>query len=125
VLRGIERNWFQREIAEAAFREQQRYESGDLVKVGVTEFVEPDEPIDTLVIAAETELEQAARVRALRARRDSSEAARALGDLARAARSDRNLMEPLIACARAKCTEGEITRELAGIFGTYKETSAF
>ena len=36
VLAGIEQGWFQRRIAESAFQEQRRYESGDLVKVGVT-----------------------------------------------------------------------------------------
>ena len=51
VLEGIEQGWFQRRIAESAFEEQRRYESGDLVKVGVTDFVDANEnPIDTLVI---------------------------------------------------------------------------
>ncbi len=51
VLEGIEQGWFQRRIAESAFQEQRRYESGDLVKVGVTRFVDANEtPIDTLVI---------------------------------------------------------------------------
>ena len=35
VLAGIERGWFQQRIADAAFEEQRRYETGDLVKVGV------------------------------------------------------------------------------------------
>ncbi len=34
VLAGIERGYFQQEIAESAFREQERYERGDLVKGG-------------------------------------------------------------------------------------------
>ena len=38
VLAGIERGWFQQEIAESAFREQRRYEAGDLVQVGVNAF---------------------------------------------------------------------------------------
>ena len=35
VLAGIEQGWFQQQIADAAFEEQRRYETGDLVKVGV------------------------------------------------------------------------------------------
>ena len=59
VLEGIEQGWFQRRIAESAFREQERYEAGDLVKVGVTDFVDANEaPIDTLVIGEETERDQ-------------------------------------------------------------------
>jgi methylmalonyl-CoA mutase N-terminal domain/subunit len=42
-----------------------------------------------------------------------------------AATTDANLMEPLIACARARCTEGEIVGALASVFGTYRETPAF
>jgi (2R)-ethylmalonyl-CoA mutase len=45
--------------------------------------------------------------------------------LKEAATTDANLMERLIACARARCTEGEIVGALASVFGTYRETSAF
>src|SRR5207244_329825 len=63
MLAGIERGYFQSEIADAAFREQELYEKGRLVKVGVNEFVNPDEvPIDTLVIGPETERRQLRRV---------------------------------------------------------------
>ena len=62
VLAGIERGWFQQQIADAAFAEQRRYESGDLVKVGVNAFVASDEePIDTLVIGPEGERRNARR----------------------------------------------------------------
>src|SRR5437773_7317356 len=64
MLTGIERGYFQSEIAEAAYREQTLYEKGRLVKVGVNEFVNEDEdPIDTLVIAPEVEGRQVAGVR--------------------------------------------------------------
>src|SRR5207249_9309884 len=42
ILAGIDRGYFQQEIAESAYREQPRYEKGRLVKVGVNEFVEAD-----------------------------------------------------------------------------------
>jgi methylmalonyl-CoA mutase N-terminal domain/subunit len=38
VLSGIERGWFQGAIAESAFAEQRRYETGDLVQAGVHVF---------------------------------------------------------------------------------------
>src|SRR5437773_8799660 len=67
MLVGIERGYFQGEIADAAFREQELYEKGRLVKVGVNEFVNPDEkPLDILVIPPETEDSQVASVRRLR-----------------------------------------------------------
>jgi methylmalonyl-CoA mutase N-terminal domain/subunit len=126
VLEGIERGWFQRRIAESAFREQQRYESGDLVRVGVTDFVDANEPpIETLVIGEETERAQVEAVRRVRAARDADAAGTALVQLKEAATTDVNLMEPLVACARARCTEGEIVGALATVFGTYREQPAF
>ena len=126
VLEGIEQGWFQRRIAESAFREQERYEAGDLVKVGVTDFVDANEaPIDTLVIGEETERDQVAAVRRTRADRDGAAAEEALLALKEAATTDVNLMEPLLACARARCTEGEIVSALGSVFGTYRETPAF
>ncbi len=126
VLAGIERGEFQQAIAESAWREQERYASGDLVKVGVTAFVEQDEsPIDVLVIPAEVEAEQVRRVREVRTRRDADAAERALTALAGSARTQENLVPPLVECARASCTQGEIVETLRGVFGTYTETPRF
>jgi methylmalonyl-CoA mutase, N-terminal domain len=126
VLAGIDAGYFQQEIAESAFLEQQRYEKGRLVKVGVTDFVEHDEsPIDVLVIGPEVEREQAGRVTDLRAERDADVARAALTRLTEAARGDDNLVEPLVDCARAMCTEGEIVSALREVFGSYEETPRF
>jgi hypothetical protein len=34
-------------------------------------------------------------------------------------------MDPLLECARAGCTEGEIVGSLQRVFGTYTETPVF
>ncbi|MGH2590493.1 MAG: acyl-CoA mutase large subunit family protein [Actinomycetota bacterium] len=126
VLAGIERGHFQQEIAESAFREQERYERGDLVKVGVTEFVDEGEQLmDVLEISPETEPMQVERVRAVRERRDPRAAQAALERLAQLAATDANLVEPLVDCARALCTEGEIVDALRTVFGEYRETPRF
>jgi len=126
ILVGIERGHFQQEIAESAFREQERFERGDLVKVGVTDFVESDElPIEILEIGPEVERAQVDRLRAIRDGRDGAEAERALRRLTELAETDANLVEPLIDCARALCTEGEIVEALRGVFGSYTETPRF
>ena len=126
VLAGIERGYFQQEIAESAFAEQQRYERGDLVKVGVTRFVEgTDAAIDVLEISPEIEAEQVARVRAVRAARDEAAARAALDRLTEVATGEENMVEPLVDCARAMCTEGEVVSALEGVFGGYAETPHF
>jgi len=127
MLVGIERGYFQSEIADAAFREQELYEKGRLVKVGVNEFVNPHEgPIDTLIIGPETEEQQMARVAETRRGRDDETAGKALEALkASAAAEDENLVPPLVDCARAYCTEGEIVGALREVFGSYTETPRF
>jgi methylmalonyl-CoA mutase N-terminal domain/subunit len=126
VLTGIETGWFQHAIAESAFREQRRYESGDLTKVGVNAFVDRhDEPVETLVIGPEGEREQIATLTRLRAERDEPTARAALGSLVAAAGTDDNLIPPLVDCARNLCTEGEIVSALIGVFGDYRETPRF
>jgi methylmalonyl-CoA mutase, N-terminal domain len=127
VLVGIERGYFQSEIADAAYREQTRYEKGRLVKVGVNEFVDPDEsPIDVLKIGPEIEEGQIESVRRMRDGRDHDRAGTALERLKAAAIDEgENLMQPLIDCARAYCTEGEIVGALREVFGEYVETPRF
>jgi isobutyryl-CoA mutase large subunit len=126
VLEGIERGWFQQEIADASFREQRRAEAGELVRVGVNRFVDDDDgAVDILEIGHDVERQQVERVRSLRAERDPEAAERALSALTRLAQTDENLIERLVDCARAACTEGEIVRALASVFGEYRETPRF
>jgi methylmalonyl-CoA mutase cobalamin-binding domain/chain len=126
MLSGIERGYFQSEIADAAFREQTLFEKGKLIRVGVNEFSDPDEkPIDILVIGPETEGSQIRAVQAVRRARDDR-AERALAALRKAAGTDdENLVYPLVDCARAYCTEGEIVGALREVFGEYTETPRF
>jgi methylmalonyl-CoA mutase N-terminal domain/subunit len=126
MLVGIERGYFQSEIADAAYREQTLYEKGRLIKVGVNEFVDPGEgPIDVLVIGPETEVRQVESVTRMRAERNGAEAETALGALKAAAVTDENLIPFLVDCARAYCTEGEIVNALREVFGEYTESARF
>ena len=126
VLTGIEVGWFQQAIAESAFREQRRHESGDLMKVGVNAFVDQrDERVDTLVIGPEGERAQIESLTRLRADRDEPAARGALDALVAAANTDANLIPFLVDCARGLCTEGEIVSALIGVFGDYRETPRF
>jgi methylmalonyl-CoA mutase, N-terminal domain len=123
VLDGIESGWFQKEIAESAFSEQTRFETGDLIRVGVNAFEETDEPpIPTLVIGEQTQTEQREAVARTRASRDSQAAGSALERLVEIAEGDGNLLPPLIECAEARCTEGEIVAALGSVFGGYEES---
>ncbi len=57
---------------------------------------------------------------------DDPLAERALDELVAAARDERaDLIAPLIACARARCTEGETVAALQDVFGTWREAASF
>ncbi len=64
--------------------------------------------------------------KAARARRDGTEVQRTLAALRdHAAHPDHNLMGPLLDCARAHASEGEIVESLQQVFGDYRETPVF
>ena len=126
VIPAIEAGFFQREIADAAFRHQEQVDSGERLVVGVNAFEDPDEqPMEILRVDPEVEGRQIARLAEVRARRDAAEVERALGALRAAAEGDANLMEPLVACARAYASVGEMCDVLRGVFGLYRETPVF
>jgi methylmalonyl-CoA mutase N-terminal domain/subunit len=127
ALRGVETGWFTQRIAEAAFDEQRRVENGELVRIGVNAYADTEEPpLEILEIPLETERAQVAAVRRLRERRDAAAAQRSLDDLVAAAREpDAELIEPLVACARAGCTGGDVTQALQSVFGVWREAPAF
>ncbi len=120
-------NYPQREIADAAFTLQQQIDSAERVVVGVNSHVAEDEvPIPTLRVDPALERKQIGRLNAARAKRDAAEVERSLTALREhAAHEDRNLMEPLLDCARAHASEGEIIESLQQVFGDYSETPVF
>jgi methylmalonyl-CoA mutase, N-terminal domain len=126
MVEAIKQNYPQREIADASFRLQEEVERRERIIVGVNRYQQRGErELEILRIPAELERKQIDRVQSVRARRDAAAAERALATLREAAAGDRNLMEPLLDCARAHCSEGEIVESLQRVFGTYTETPVF
>jgi len=126
MVEAIKQSYPQREIAEASFRLQEEIERGERVIVGVNRYQQKgDRELAILRIPEELERKQIGRVQAVRARRDGEAVESALAELREAAAADRNLMEPLLDCARAHASEGEIVESLQRVFGTYTETPVF
>jgi methylmalonyl-CoA mutase, N-terminal domain len=127
MVEAVKRNYPQREIADAAFTLQQEIDAGERIVVGVNSFVATDEqPIPTLRVDPALERKQLGRLQAARAKRDGAAVERSLAALREdAAHPDRNLMAPLLACARAHASEGEIVESLQQVFGDYTETPVF
>ncbi|HEY0515674.1 MAG TPA: methylmalonyl-CoA mutase family protein [Solirubrobacteraceae bacterium] len=127
MVQAVKTNYPQREIADASFALQQEIDTGERVVVGVNRHVAAsEEPIPTLRVDPALERKQIERLQSARAGRDGAEVERTLAALREdAAHEQRNLMEPLLACARAHASEGEIVESLQQVFGDYAETPVF
>ncbi len=125
MVTAVERGFPQREIQEAAFRFQREVERKERVIVGVNEYVMDEKPVPILYIDETVEKEHVASVTALRQRRDTSVARRALQDLKDAARGRDNLMIPIMEASRAYATLGEMCDALRDVFGEYEEPPVF
>jgi methylmalonyl-CoA mutase N-terminal domain/subunit len=122
MVEAIEQGFPQREIAEASYRFQQAVEQRKKIIVGVNEFVQDDErPVPILYIDESTAERQLARLEHLRKTRDGDAVRRSLDALREAARGSANTMYPLLDCARAYVTVGEMCDALRDVWGEYEE----
>jgi methylmalonyl-CoA mutase N-terminal domain/subunit len=122
MVRAIEQGYPQREIERRAYEHQRAVDKRERIVVGVNEFVQADgEAAATEVLKVDPALErdQAARVQALRAKRDAGKASAAIAAIDRTARGDGNLVEPILAAVKASCTVGEIADALRAVFGEH------
>ena len=122
MVEAIEQGFPQREIADASYKFQQAIERREKVIVGVNDYVQEDEaPVPILYIDETTAEKQLGRLEELRRTRDRDAVNRALDALRDAARGDANTMYPLLDCARAYATVGEMCDALRDVWGEYEE----
>jgi len=117
----IERGFFQRELAEAAYRRQRAIDNGDKVLVGLNRYRDRDEKVSIPVfkVNPESERRQVQRLRELRMTRDTDAVARALAALEDAARRGENIIPTTIEAAKSYATLGEICDTLRKVYGSY------
>jgi methylmalonyl-CoA mutase N-terminal domain/subunit len=127
VISSIEAGFFQKEIADAAYRYQTELDRKEKIVVGVNDFVEEDEKIDIpiLHIPKEVEETQIKRLKELKASRDGEKVRKSLADLLKSAKDGTNLMPKILECARNNVTLGEMCNELKEVFGIYEEQTVF
>ena len=122
MVKAIEQGYPQLEIAESAYRDQQRFDSGEQVIVGVNKYTVPEErPLDILRIPMDLEERQIDRVRRFKQARDRAGVQAALERVRAAAASDANLMPPLVQAVQVGCTVGEISDVYRAVFGEYRD----
>ena len=126
VIPAIEKGWFQKEIAAAAYAYQREIDSGERKIVGVNAHT-VDEPVEIPILEMDPKgfERQCARLARLRKQRDVKKHTSALDAVQKAAEGDDNLMPHFITAVRADATLGELCEVLRGVFGEYREPSEF
>ncbi|MCU7511188.1 MAG: methylmalonyl-CoA mutase family protein [Ignavibacteria bacterium] len=127
VIGAIEAGYFQKEIADSAYRYQLELERKEKFIVGVNEFVEEEAKIDIpiLTISPEVEKKQIRRLSELRQSRNQEKVDESLKEIAQAAIDGRNLMPVFIKASENYVTLGEMVQELKKNFGIYEEVAVF
>ncbi|MBI3544611.1 MAG: methylmalonyl-CoA mutase [Deltaproteobacteria bacterium] len=122
VVPCIESGYLQSEISASAYRQQRDIESGALAVVGVNKFSEANQEKTPLMrIPEKLGQVRSEEVAAWRAQRDGQAACRALGELEKTVREDRNSMPAILASVEAGCTLGEISDTFRRVFGVQVE----
>ncbi len=126
VLKGIEENFFQREIANAAYQHQKEVEEKKKIVVGVNTYQTQKELWETPIfkIDPKREREQKTKLKRLKRKRSNVRVQKTLDQLKRKAETKENLMPPLLTAVESYATLGEITDSLKEVFGEYQEPGA-
>ena len=127
VVAGIEKGWFQMQIAESSYRYVKEVERKERIVVGVNEYTGGEEPFgDILKVSDASEQRQLERLAHVKRTRDAKKVDDALHALQVACEKDGvNLMPYLIDAAHAYATLGEIRDAMVKIYGEYREPALF
>jgi ethylmalonyl-CoA mutase len=127
AVAAIESGYLKSALVTSLATRRRRIESNDDVVVGVNRFTEAEvspllDDINAAIQTVDPAVEAAAieAIRAWRAKRDAAAVDTALAALRDAAKTDANLMEPSLVCARAGVTTGEWAGVLREVFGEYR-----
>ncbi len=121
-VRAIERGFMQAEIEQAAYDYQKALEKEEAIVVGVNRFPQEEEQhLPLLRVDPEIGRRQAAKLAALRQRRDNERVQQTLSALEYGARGSENLIPLIIDTVEAYATLGEISDAMRHVFGEQRE----
>ena len=126
VIPAIEKGFFQREIAEAAYRYQKEIDEKERIIVGVNQYqLKEPTTIPILKMDEKGEERQINRLKNLRKNRDNTKVEKTLARLRTASMGDENLMPFIIDCVHAYATLGEVCGVFREVFGEYTEQAIY
>lgn len=126
MVHAVSTGFIQREVAKQAYEFEKSLQNGEVTKVGVNKYTEGEQPDVELHEYDDSWTDtQIARLKELRRTRNNRDVTRLLGELEKAARSDRNVMPVLVDCCRAYATVGEMAGVFREVYGEWREPSLF
>jgi len=126
MLKAIERNYPQMEIADAAYKFQREFDEANRTMVGVNKYVTEEEmPVDIYHVDEALEERQIARTLEVKNNRDQKRVEASLERLGEACVNGTNVMPHLIDAAGAYATEQEMCDVFRSIFGVYRDPGTF
>jgi methylmalonyl-CoA mutase N-terminal domain/subunit len=126
VIPAIEKGFYQREIAQAAYRYQKEIDDKKRIIVGVNEYI-IDEPVDIPILKMDEEGEerQINRLNKLKKDRNNQKVDSNLKKLKKAAEGDENMMPYILDSVHSYATLGETCQILRDVFGEYEEPAIY
>ena len=123
VLPAIKDGFFQKEIADTAYKYQKEIERGERVVVGVNKYtIKEQSSLHTLKVDVAIQERQIRRLKELKERRNNSRVKAALDNLRHTLENDKaNCIAPILNAVQEYATLGEITEVGRQVFGDWKE----
>lgn len=125
VITGIEKGFFMKEIADSAYKFQQKLDSKDRIFVGLNGFTEEaDGPgIEILKIGRQYQDRQVERLKKLKAKRDQAKVNESLEKLKDVLRNGGNSFPLILEAVKTYATMGEVCDAMREVHGAYRETA--
>ncbi len=127
IVKAVAEGSVQAAVNAQAYELEKKIQSGEVKKVGVNCFVEQEQEreVEFHPYRQEEAAEQIARLRRIRAERDSAAVEAALENVRAAAAAGENVMSPVMDAVEVYATVGEVCSVLKEVFGTYAEPVRF
>jgi methylmalonyl-CoA mutase N-terminal domain/subunit len=122
AVRAIENGFFQKEIAENAFKQQKEIESGERVIVGLNKYkIEEEVPIKMFKVDPKIQKKQMDRLKEVKKNRNNDRVKKILKNIKDSANDGENIVPSILNAVKEYATIGEITDSLKDIFGEHRE----
>jgi methylmalonyl-CoA mutase, N-terminal domain len=126
MLSAIEKNYPQREIADAAYHYQRQIDEREKTVVGVNKYATEERlPVEILEIDETLEKLQIEKTRRIKTERDNNKVRDCIEKLGEACVSGKNVMNPIIEAVTAYATLQEVCDVFRKAFGEYRDPGIY